>query len=80
MIDLAITGFRYSWDRPDANQPNGVNRMHCLVIARAASEAERILAESVTGSPKGLKLISSGQKELEDARRLGLRDGEGKAL
>jgi hypothetical protein len=54
--------------------------MHCLVVARAASEAERILAESVTRGDGGLQLIGSGTKHLKLARTLGLREDEGKAL
>lgn len=80
MTELTYTGFRYRWDRSDASAPNGVLSTHCLVIARAASEAERILAETVTGSPVGLQLIRSGTKELRVARTVGLREGEAKVL
>lgn len=80
MTEVAYTGFCFRWDRSDATALNGVLSMHCLVIARAASDAERILAETVTGNLGGLHLISSGTKVLDTARQIGLREGEGRVL
>jgi hypothetical protein len=78
MTEQAYTGFRFRWDRPDANAPNGVNRMHCFAVARSLSEAQSILEETVTGSLLGVDLINSGPDILDQARAVGLRDGEGK--
>jgi hypothetical protein len=78
MIDLAYTGFRFTWDRPDADAPKGMAQVQCLVIARALSEARHILEETVTGSSRGLQLVKSGPDVLKAAKDAGLSEGEGR--
>lgn len=80
MTELAYTGFRFTWDRPDANAPNGSAQVPCLVIARSISEAQRILTESVTGSPRGVVLVSSSPEIYREAQAAGLNEGEGRAF
>jgi hypothetical protein len=77
MIDLAYTGFLFTWDRHDASAPKGAAHVQCLVIARALSEARRILEETVTKSSRGLQLVKCGPDVLQAAKDAGLRDGEG---
>lgn len=80
MPDLAYTGFRFIWDRPDATALKGSSQVSCLVIATAVADAQRILTATVTGSPRGVQLVKSGPDVLREARAAGLNDGEGKAL
>lgn len=80
MTEPTYKGFRYRWNRFDNSAPNGILSTHCIVIASSASEAERILSETITGSAEGLQLVGSGTRELRLARALGLREDEGKVL
>ena len=80
MSQSAYTGFRFTWDRPDVSAPKGSSQVSCLVIATAVSEARRILAETVTGSPRGIQLVKCGPDVLREAKAAGLNNGEGKAL
>ncbi len=80
MSQSAYTGFRFTWDRPDASAPKGSSQVSCLVIATAVSEARRILSETVTGSPRGIQLVKCGPDVLREAKAAGLSDGEGRAL
>ena len=77
MTDLAYTGFRFTWDRPDASAPKGMAQVQCLVIARALSDARRILEDTVTGSSRGLQLVKSGPDVLQAAKAAGLNEDEG---
>lgn len=80
MSNSAYTGFRFTWDRPDASAPKGSSQVSCLVIATAVSAARRILTETVTGGPRGVQLVKSGPDVLREAKAAGLNDGEAKAL
>lgn len=80
MSEPSYTGFRFTWDRPDANAPKGSSQVSCLVIATTVSDARRILTKTVTGSPRGIQLVSSGAETLRGAKAVGLNDGEGKAV
>lgn len=80
MSNLTYTGFRFTWDRPDATAPKGSSQVSCLVIATAVSDAQRILTATVTGSLRGVQLVRSGPDVLREARAAGLNDGEGRAL
>lgn len=78
MTDLTYTGFLFTWDRPVASAPKGMAQVQCLVIAKALSDARRILEETVTGSARGLQLVKSGPDVLQAAKTAGLNEGEGK--
>lgn len=80
MSKPTYTGFRFTWDRPDTNAPKGSSQVSCLVIATAVSDAQRILTETVTGSPRGVQLVKSGPDVLREAKAAGLNESEGKAL
>jgi hypothetical protein len=80
MSEPTYTGFRFTWDRPDVNVPKGSSQASCLVIATAVSDAQRILTETVTGSPRGVQLVKSGPDVLREAKAAGLNEGEGKVV
>lgn len=76
MTDQTYNGFRFQWDRRDANQPKGVLTRHCIVVARSRAEAVEILSENITGSMTGVGLINMGPDVLAEARKRGIADGQ----
>ena len=80
MTDLAYTGFRFRWDRPDINAPNGVLSMHVLAVARSLSKAQQVVADSVKGSLTGVSLTKSGPDVLEEAKQRGIGQDQAMAL
>jgi hypothetical protein len=80
MSNTPYTGFRFEWSRPDINSPNGVLKVHCIAVATSLVQAQGIMADSVSGSLVGVRLIDRGEAVLAEAKQRGVADGQGVIL
>jgi hypothetical protein len=78
MADSLFDGFRFEHSRRDINAPGGMLSVHILAIARNLEEATALAGDILP--EQGLRLIGQGPEVLEQARRLGLGDGQAKEL
>jgi len=79
MMNTPYAGFRFEYSRSDTRAPDGMLKVHYIVVERSYEAAFAALSDKV-GNPGGLRLIESGLAVLNEAKIRGIADGQTFAL